>query len=364
MRAAAGAHRDDPVQVEHPGPAQEVRVLGCVDVIGHDSEADVVAQRPAERGDQRSLARADGPADADPQRPPRARRCRVVIDAVVMRSVAVVVLSCVPWSGLKEPHLRSDMRFRQQVKGRRGRARQVAERPVRASGTLSGDLVDFSGEPGENPVARIGIKREQSHRRAERPGDRLVGRDPRGLARRAPGRRRGSSEHDRMMRPARYSAAHAPAVACRPRHLADGGKARQARCFRPDDPAPRAAARAPAAARPPAVRGPGSARRLRHQAQPRTRDPERQRPTLPAPRSSGLPRRRRPPGRPRPVPPSAAARAGTTRGSPGRSPCPPSRRAQRRPSARAPRRETASPRAAARPRSPSAPEGPLSPTPS
>jgi hypothetical protein len=127
------------------------------------------------------------------------------------------------------------MRFRQQVKGRGGRARQVAERPVRASGALSGDPVYFSGEPGENPGGPHRVKREQSHRGAERPGNRLVGRDPRGLARRASGRRRGNSKHDRMMRPADSTS---PAATCH------GGKARQARCFRPHDPG-RAQQRAP-----------------------------------------------------------------------------------------------------------------------
>ena len=118
MRAASGAHRDDPVQVEHSGLAQEVRVLGRVDVIGHHGQVDVVAQRPAQRRDQCGLAATDRAADADPQRPPRARR-RGVVDAVVMQPVPVVVLvrpvvrnPCQdPRSGLKETHLRVDVCF-------------------------------------------------------------------------------------------------------------------------------------------------------------------------------------------------------------------------------------------------------------
>src|ERR1700722_11691887 len=58
---------------------------------------------------------------------------------------------CAPWLcallGLKEPHLRSDMRFRQQVQGRRGRAGQLAWRPVRAVGPLFRDHLDLTGEP-------------------------------------------------------------------------------------------------------------------------------------------------------------------------------------------------------------------------
>ena len=261
------------------------------------------------------------------------------------------------------------MRFRQQVKSRRGRAGQVAKRPVRARGPLLCDLVDIPGEPREYPGGPHRVKREQSHGRAHWPGHRLVGRDPRGIPWVAPGGRGGCPEDDGVMR-------SAPVRCAAPRRLlADSTSharppAREPLWSRPQRqgspaplrsatrPAPRAAAHAPAAARPPAARGPGSARPLRHQAQTRIHHPERGRLTLPAPRSSVLPRRRRRPGPPRPVPPSAAARGGTAQGSAGRPPCRPSRRAQRLPSARAPRRETASPRAAAPPRSPPPPAEP------
>ncbi len=179
VRAAAGPHRDDPVQVEHARPAQEVRVLGRVDVVGDHGEGDVVPQRPAQRRDQRRLARADGPADADPQRPPRPRRCRVLVDAMVVRAVAPsrapwsrapwsrTPWSRTPWSwvlscalsGLKEPHLRSDMRFRQQVKGRRGRAGQVDRAaPRRSPAPRAATWSIPRASPASTPVARIGSR--------------------------------------------------------------------------------------------------------------------------------------------------------------------------------------------------------------
>src|SRR5580704_11411166 len=69
--------------------------------------------------------------------------------------------SCVPcswatepgpwsWSRLKESHLRSDMRFGQQVEGRRGRTGQLLERAVRSRGGTLGDLIDVAGEPGQH----------------------------------------------------------------------------------------------------------------------------------------------------------------------------------------------------------------------
>ena len=71
-----------------------------------------------------------------------------------------------------------------------------------ASGALRGDLFDVTGEPGENPGGPHRIKGEQPDRRADRPGHRLIGGDPRGLNWRAPGCRGGRPEHDSMMRPA------------------------------------------------------------------------------------------------------------------------------------------------------------------
>ena len=71
VRAAAGLHRPDPRRVEHAGPAQEVGVLGGVDVVGDHAQAQLTGEGPAQRRDQGGLARPDRPADADPQRPGR-----------------------------------------------------------------------------------------------------------------------------------------------------------------------------------------------------------------------------------------------------------------------------------------------------
>ena len=52
---------------QHAGGAQELGVLGRVDVVGHDAEPQLAGQRAAQRGDQAALAGADRPADTDPQ---------------------------------------------------------------------------------------------------------------------------------------------------------------------------------------------------------------------------------------------------------------------------------------------------------
>ena len=68
VRAAARLDREDPLGRQHAGAAEEERVLGRVDVVGDDADAQLVAERAAERGDQRALAGADRAADADAQR--------------------------------------------------------------------------------------------------------------------------------------------------------------------------------------------------------------------------------------------------------------------------------------------------------
>jgi hypothetical protein len=50
---------------------QELGVLAGEDVVGDDAEAKRIAQRAAQREDQRSLAAADRPPDADGEGAPR-----------------------------------------------------------------------------------------------------------------------------------------------------------------------------------------------------------------------------------------------------------------------------------------------------
>jgi hypothetical protein len=69
VRTAAGLHGDDPLDVEHAGGAQELGILGGVDVVRDDAEAQLRGELAAERRDQAALARIDGSADADPHRP-------------------------------------------------------------------------------------------------------------------------------------------------------------------------------------------------------------------------------------------------------------------------------------------------------
>ncbi len=181
------------------------------------------------------------------------------------------------------------MRFRQQVKGRRGRGGQVAERPVGVPGALGRDLVNFAGRAGPAP-------------RSPASGQGRAAAPPRSLARPRPGKRRSARLRRARTRPRPRPPRARPHDAARPcrRH----GQAREARQpgRRPARrPAPRGAAPAPAAARPPAARGPASARPPRRQAPPKSHHhPERIQPTLPGPclPPGGPTRRRRDPHHP------------------------------------------------------------------
>ncbi len=55
VRAAAGLHCRDPVVGQHRMPAQEVGVLGGVDVVGQHRQRQLIAQLPAQRRHQRGL---------------------------------------------------------------------------------------------------------------------------------------------------------------------------------------------------------------------------------------------------------------------------------------------------------------------
>ncbi len=68
VRAAAGLHGGDALGRKRAVAHQELAVLLREDVVGHDREAVVVAQQPAERQQQRRLAAADRAADADRER--------------------------------------------------------------------------------------------------------------------------------------------------------------------------------------------------------------------------------------------------------------------------------------------------------
>src|SRR5690606_33159798 len=68
VRAAAGLDGGDALLVEDARPAQEVGVLGGVDVVGDHAELERRAEGPAERGHQGRLAAADGAAHAEPER--------------------------------------------------------------------------------------------------------------------------------------------------------------------------------------------------------------------------------------------------------------------------------------------------------
>ena len=68
MRAAAGLDADDALRRQRAGAGQELGILLGVDVVGDDGDVVAVAHVLAEAIDQRRLAGADRPADADAKR--------------------------------------------------------------------------------------------------------------------------------------------------------------------------------------------------------------------------------------------------------------------------------------------------------
>ena len=65
MRAAAGLDADDALQRQHLAAGQELGVLARVDVVGDDGQVELRPEVAAQPLDQRRLARADRPADAE-----------------------------------------------------------------------------------------------------------------------------------------------------------------------------------------------------------------------------------------------------------------------------------------------------------
>ena len=68
VRAAARLHRADARRGQRLVPVQELGVLAGEDVVGDHAEPARVAERAAELEEQRRLAAAHGPADADRER--------------------------------------------------------------------------------------------------------------------------------------------------------------------------------------------------------------------------------------------------------------------------------------------------------
>ena len=95
VRAAAGLDADDALQRQHLAAGQELGVLAGVDVVGDDGQVDLGPERPAEPLDQRRLARADRPADAEGEDAAASARRRPAAACVVV----AVASRCVQWRG-------------------------------------------------------------------------------------------------------------------------------------------------------------------------------------------------------------------------------------------------------------------------
>ena len=181
VRAAAGLDGGDALDRQHARGAQELGVLGRVDVVGHDAQAGLGAQRAAQRGDQAALAGPDGAADADPE-------C-----SFNWQRVALSVRD--GWA----PRARSrPRRARAADRGRRHRARHQRQlrseigEPARGHGRVERQQLQRSGRDGR----RVVIQREQR--------DVLVA---------EAGGRRDDAERDRPRRPRRLDPVardHAP----------------------------------------------------------------------------------------------------------------------------------------------------------
>jgi hypothetical protein len=66
VRATAGLDGSYPLRRQDAVAKQEIRVLGCVDVVSDDRELQLGAERATEGRDERGLAGADRSADPDP----------------------------------------------------------------------------------------------------------------------------------------------------------------------------------------------------------------------------------------------------------------------------------------------------------
>lgn len=94
VRTATGLHGRYPILRQHGVCAQEVGVLGGVDVVGEYRQRQLVAQLSAQRGHQSGLPRANRAADADAQRLPG---CRIRFGRSTVRwlwECAGIVSSC------------------------------------------------------------------------------------------------------------------------------------------------------------------------------------------------------------------------------------------------------------------------------
>ena len=236
VRAAAGLHGGDPLVGQHGVAAQEVRVLGGVDVVGQHGQRQLVAQLPAQRGHERGLARADGPADADAQRLPRLPDPLGPVVLVVVR----FAVDEMRWHGssfwVSECHETNSGRSRRRAAGRARRAAGRTGRRVlgRAWPAVSSHSV---GQLEGHAATSRGVEGEQTLRGGRRPG------------------------HGRCRRPtsAVCSAVQAAATV-RPsptRRQVRRGPERLPVVLRPDPCAPAAAARGPAPATRRAAAGAG-----------------------------------------------------------------------------------------------------------
>ena len=90
MWTGPGFDRRNPRRIDQAGAAQAFGILPGDEVVGHDGKIDAAAlQHRDQRLDQRGLAGADRPADADPRGGARA-----------LAAIALAVYDCAAWCHL------------------------------------------------------------------------------------------------------------------------------------------------------------------------------------------------------------------------------------------------------------------------
>ena len=206
VRAAAGLDRGDPVLRQHARGAQELGVLGRVDVVGHDAEPGLGAQRAAQRGDQCSSCRS---------RRGRRRRSGVRVQLAKSRSL------CSRWMGAESSIATAAgdgqraVVGRDRPRGQRQRRRQLGE-PARRDRRIEREQLQRGGRD------RRGVVVEREQRRvllghARRRGDDAERERPR------------QPRHRRRPRPSTPTAAAANPAAARRRAAPRSASARTIR---------------------------------------------------------------------------------------------------------------------------------------
>ena len=192
---------------QHRVAPEEVGVLGRVDVVGDDADAYVVAERAAQRGDERGLAAADRSADADAERvgvgaragrPVRVDLAVAVIVVSGGRQEAKSRTSSCAWRSAASEERTASSAGQGADRAAVGEVDRVVRRSRRSIGRSARD----------RGVHRVRIESEQAHGCASRAGSPCRRRRrARRRARRGPAATAAAPSRDRVVRSVRVHGA-------------------------------------------------------------------------------------------------------------------------------------------------------------